>query len=112
MLPLADAGGTVLGYLIAALIILGIIGWFVRQMTDVATGLTPGKTATGGRCPFCNKGIKAGAYVCHHCGRDKRTQVRVRRVKCPSCAKPVKVTGAMGQSFTCPHCKSLATLTG
>ena len=23
-------------------------------------------------CPHCRKGVKAGADVCHHCGRDVR----------------------------------------
>lgn len=107
----ADIAGTAIGILFVAAIVLGILGWFARQLTDVFTGLKPGAAATGGRCPFCGKGIKAGAYMCHHCGRDKRTQVRSRRVKCPGCNKPVKVTGAMGQTFQCPSCSTTARLT-
>ncbi len=107
----ADVGGTVLGVLIVAGIVLGILGYIVRSATDVVTTLKPGVASTGGRCPFCGKGLKAGTYVCHHCGRDKRTKVRKRRVKCPACQKPVSVTGAMGQTFKCPHCQGTATLT-
>lgn len=100
-----------LAFIIVAAIVLGILGYIVRSATDVVTTLKPGMSSTGGRCPFCGKGLKAGAYVCHHCGRDKRTQVRKRRVKCPSCKKAVAVTGAMGQTFKCPHCQGAATLT-
>jgi DNA-directed RNA polymerase subunit RPC12/RpoP len=107
----ADVGSTVLGVLIVAGIVLGILSYIVRSATDVATTLKPGATSTGGRCPFCGKSIKAGMYVCHHCGQDKRTEVRTRRVKCPSCQKRVNVKGAMGQAFKCPHCQQSATLT-
>jgi DNA-directed RNA polymerase subunit RPC12/RpoP len=111
VLPAADAGSSIFGFLIVAAIILGILGYFARTMTDVVTTFTPGKTSTGGRCPFCGKSIKAGMYTCHHCGRDKRSEVRNRNVKCPSCQRRVRVKGAMGQTFVCPHCQQSATLT-
>lgn len=58
---------------IAAMILVGILlaagTYIVRVASDMTSRLQPGVTHTGGRCPFCGKGRKAGATVCHHCGR-------------------------------------------
>jgi len=65
LLAAQDAGTSILSYVLAIAIIIGIIGWCLRHIISPFIG-------AGGRCPACGKGIKAGSYVCHHCGRDKR----------------------------------------
>src|SRR5690349_19010713 len=64
---------------LGAALVFGLIYWIVNAAVHEASRQPGEKAALGTRhtitgrtrCMWCHKGVRSGASVCHHCGRDQ-----------------------------------------